>query len=359
MKNQLMTIAPMEHDPKLENLMHSKHAGLKDLAQKNARHFAKRNLPAPSGDQLPPYIGDITSGYEHLATEIFHNRQPSVHFPEAKIDAEHLREKVSRLADDIKTREDQNHRDEYDLGNYHPGSIPLRLWVAGIATSIITIGEVVFNTKAFQITGESMLFALIISISISFGILAASHIAAFLYKGASTVFKRRLVIWCSLLLVSGVFIALAMLRSRYLASHEVDVSPGYFVVFNLFFFIVSSLLSLFLLPTLEEIKLQLKHIKLFRAVKKRKVEIERLKGEINGIKEVILANTKYRLRETYYANYAAERIRKMHGESIGAFKAMNLISRTDGQTPDCFSQNIPEPRIEDITIAFLSNSESS
>ena len=93
-----------------------------------------------------------------------------------------LNKKVKQLDSEIKTRVDQNKHDKYTLGNYHPGALPLQVWIAGLAPIILSIGEAIFNTKSFQITGESLLFSLILSIAISCGVLLASHLTAHLYE---------------------------------------------------------------------------------------------------------------------------------------------------------------------------------
>jgi hypothetical protein len=352
MKTQLTTTT--YYNPMLENIINKRDNELKELARKNARHFAKRNLPASEGDSLLPYIGEIRTGYEQLSARINQILQPQTHFPEASMDNDLFKEKDKHLDAEIRAKEDQSHHDQYELGNYNPGSIPLRLWIAGIATAIIFVGEIIFNAKSFQITGENLLFALIISFSISLGIAVFSHIVAFMYKGARTRVERGLIIGGSLLLVSAVFTVLAVFRSNYLASHDVNVSPGYFVLFNLFFFIVSGLLSFFLLPTWQEIKENLRHVRLHYAMKKRNRELEKLKAEKIAIKDLHTTNNKQRIRLMHHANYSVERIRKMYFECVEVFKGTNLIFRTDKQTPDCFTENVPEPDVEDITITVVS-----
>lgn len=354
MKTKSLQIVASQLSPEIENIIHKKDTELKDLARKNARHFAKRNLPAPSGDSLLPNIGEIKTGYEQLAARVNQILQPQTHIPEASMDNDMFKEKDKHLDSEIKTKEDQNHHDQYELGNYNPGSIPLRLWIAGAATAIIFTGEVIFNAKSFQITGENLLFALILSFSISLGIAVFSHIVAFMYKGARTRIERWLIVGGSLLLVSAVFAVLAVFRSSYLASHDVNVSPGYFVLFNLFFFIVSALLSFFLLPTWQEIKENLRHVRLHYAMKKRNRQIKKLRAEKIAIKDLHTANNKQRIRLIHHASYAAERIRKMYFECVEVFKGTNLVFRTDKQTPDCFTEQVPEPDVEDISITVVS-----
>ncbi len=361
MKTQALTIASGNiYDPAMEAMIQKKDAELKETARKNARHFAKQNLPAKDEESLAPYIEDIKTGYEHLASHIVHWLQPGAAAPEAKMDADYFREADKALDEKIKGLEDDNRHAEFELGNYNPGSIPLRMWVTGIATFIISIGEVIFNTKAFQVTGENMLFALILSISVSFAVFVFSHIAPFLYKSAKNAFQRRLVFFCCLFGVTVLFTGLAVFRSTYLAIHDVHIDPFYFVIINLFFFTVSALLSFFVLPSWVEIKENASRIRLLYAITKRKKEIEKLKKEKNEIKKTILERTKNRVRIAHYSNYAAERVRKLYFETVGIFKSTNLTFRTDKQMPVCFLEKIPEPNIDDFTIIInASNTKAS
>ena len=336
------------HDPVIENMIQKKESELKELSQKNAKHFAKRNLPNAEGDDLSHYTGELKAGCEKLAAEVNFKLQPSAHFPEAKTDAEYFKDKYEKLGTEIKEKEAQNRNDEYELHDFDQSSIPTRVSWALVGTIIITVGEIMFNTKAFQVTGESLLFALILSICISFAVFIFAHISPFLYKGARTKLQRRLVIAGSLFLVTVLFIALAIFRSSYLAEHDIHIKPFYFVIINLFFFIVSALLSFFVLPSWVEIKQNAMRLKIFYAIKKRKKEIEQLKIEIEKMKETILERTKLRMRIAHHSNYAADRIRKMYWELLGIFKTTNLTYRTDGKTPDCFGDVLPDPDINDF-----------
>src|ERR1035437_5196722 len=145
------------YNPDLEEMIQKKNTELKDLAKKNSKHFAKQNLPAKEDESLAPYIEDLKAGYEHLASQAVQFLQPSAHFPEEKMNGDYYRETDKGLHDEIKCLEDLNRHAEYELGDYNPGSILLRIWLTIIATGIINIGEIIFNTKAFQVTGENML----------------------------------------------------------------------------------------------------------------------------------------------------------------------------------------------------------
>lgn len=338
------------YDPKLEEIIQNKDTELKELARKNAKHFAKQNLPAPTGDTLPPYTGEIKTGYEKLASEVLHHLQPEANMPEAKMEADHFREKDKNLEAEIKEREGKNRTDEYELGNHHHGNIFKRILLAVSITFIISIGEIIYNTKSFQISGDNMLFALLISTSVSIGVLTFSHMVPLLYKGAKNGFQKRAIVIGSLLLVTILFSVLAIFRSTYLANHDVHINPIYFVIVNLFFFVVSSLISYFTMPTWDEIKENVKHLKVINEINKRKKEIEQLKKEREEIKITVLERTKERLRIVHYANYANERICKMYFETLEVFKTTNLTFRTDRSVPECFSEVVLDPNI--ITITF-------
>lgn len=354
MKNQAIIISSGNiNDPVLETLMQKRDAELKALAIKNAKHFAKRNLPAPEGDNISNYTGEIKAGYEKLAADVFHYLQPAAHFPEAKMDADYFREIDKNLEAGIKERQALNSNDEYELGNFSQGNIPFRIRIALISTAIITVGEILFNTKALQVTGENMLFALILSISVSFAVLAFSHLAPSLYKGAKTKLKRLLIVVGSLLLATILFTALAIFRSKYLEIHDIHLNPIYFVIINLFFFIVSSLLSFFVMPSWTEIKENSHKLKILHSIKKRNKEIEQLKKERQSIKTTILERTKGRIRIAFHTNYAIDRIRKMYWESLETFKTTNLTFRTDRVAPDCFGDVLSEPDIENFNFSII------
>ncbi|MCI0618220.1 hypothetical protein L0244_35025, partial [bacterium] len=109
MKTKSLQIVTSQLSPEIENIILKKDIELKELARKNARHFAKRNLPAPSGDFLLPYIGEIKTGHEQLVARVNQMLQPQTHFPEASMDNDLFKEKDMHIDSEIKAKEDQNH----------------------------------------------------------------------------------------------------------------------------------------------------------------------------------------------------------------------------------------------------------
>jgi len=351
MKNIFLKNSSDTVESVLEKMIQKGNAEIIELARKSGKQFGVRNMPAAKGDCLSEFIAVLRSKCEKLAAEIIHFLQPDSQFPEASVDAEYFKEKVKNIDIAIKEKEDRNRNDENDLNDFDKNYIPSRIKWALILSLIVGIGEILFNTKSFQIIGDNLLFALIMSVCISICVFMFSHVTPFLYKDAKNRLQRISVILGSLFLVTVLFTALAIFRSSYLANHDISISPVYFVIINLFFFIVSALMSFFVLPTWKEIKQNSILLKIYYAIKKRKKEIEILKQEREQIKATILERTKSRIRIAHHANYALERIRKIYREAIAVFKTTNLTYRNDGNTPDCFSE---EP--EDLNIGVFNYS---
>lgn len=349
MKTKAVTISTGNiHHPEAEELLQKGGITLNESAKKSAVFFSKKNQPFAKSDNILNYIGEIKTGFEKLASEIIHLIQPSEKVQDSKIEAVYYKEKDQKLEDEIEVKKTQNQIDEDKLGDFVHSAIPLRIKFVLISSLILFLGDVFFNTKSFQVIGENLLYAFFISLIISAVLFFLSHLLPFLYKRAKNKIQRILVLIGSLLLILGVFYAMASLRTNYLASHDVKVSPLYFIIFNTAIFITATLISFFVLPSYMEFKENLLKLKLSAEIKKRKKEIEQLKQEREIIKDTILEKTKMRIKIAHHTNYAMERIRKMYYESAEIFKMTNLKYRTDGTVPHCFSDPIPELDIQDF-----------
>jgi len=351
--NQTLSIKTFQLENSLERNLEAGHSRLLELARKNARHLAANNRPDVTGDNLSNYTGEFKAGYEKLSADVLQALQPATNFPEAKVDADFFKAKEAICNKKIDELEKQNQDDNYHLDNFNPGTIKGRIRWAIISTAIIFIGEVLFNTKAFQVTGESLLFALLLSVCISFAVFVFSHAAPLLYKAAKTLLQRRLILTGSLVLVTGIFTAMAIFRSTYLALHDIHIKPGYFVVINLFFFIVSAIVSFFVLPTWPEIRENAEKLKTLLAIEKRKTQIKAFDQEKETIKENVKRLTKDRIRILYLSKYVVNKIDKMYRESIATFKATNLNFRGDLKSPDCFNEPVPAMEIDEQAFNLL------
>ncbi len=357
MKKDSMIKFTRPHDPVLESMTLTTHEELKTLARKNGEHHAMRNMPGPSETNLEPYTNDLKNGYHRLAAQVFKLLQPDSHFPEARMDIEHMKDKDKRLDDEIKYRQNENQRIQYELGNFNPKVLHARTRMAVLISVIIAIGEIVYNTKAFQIVGENLMFAFVISTAISVAVFAFSHLIPFLLKATRTKLMRRIIILASIGFVIVVFTALAIFRTQYLAAHGLNVSPVYFVVINLFFFVVALLLSYFLLPTWKELKENSDKVKKYKDIERRKKEIITMQKEQEANKLELLERNKARMQINYYSQYVINEVIGMYKESLGIFESSNLLFRTDRCIPACFSSKINDLDIERLKMTFTNSNK--
>lgn len=358
MKTNSITISNGLSDPELDGFIRDQNKQLQEQVRAKARHFAKRNQPASVGDNLEHYIGECRSGYEKLTSDVFERLLPATHYNEAKVETDYYREKDDRLSQEIEILELENQNDTLELGDYDPGNIPQRIKWMLIITTIILIGEILLNIKAFQVMGDNLLVSFLIAVGVSLAVSIFSHLAPMLYKEAKTKMRRRLIVVITLFSATAFFYAIAMLRSAYFASNGTTVSPWYFVVFNLLIFIVSALLSYFFLPTWPEIKYYWHCKKITDKIQKRLSEIKERTDQKEDIRTTVLENTKLRMKILHKAQYKIEAIKKMCLQAIEIFKNTNLTYRMDRVTPDCFNKAAREMNVDDSLLNKLNRLNS-
>ena len=359
MKNNSIIVTTLYNEAEIQSALLQRDYELKHQVQKSARHFAERNLPALVGDSMAAYIGEFKSGYERTASTFLQQVQPEAHFPEGKLDITRGREKESNLQWQIEQEEAKNEKDSAQLGNFHPKSI--MQWVRTVVWIflIIMLGEILYNTKAFEVIGETLLFALLLSLGTTVAIFVFGDLAAMLYKHVQTKIQKILVVFGALLIVGTVFYGLAVWRSSYLAAHGTTVNPWLFVVFNLFYFIVSSLVSYFFLPSWQELKEHMRLMKIYRPLHERKQKVETMRAEMEQLKDSLHEMTKARVRSLHYSQYVTNTISKMYYEAIGLFVRINLMYRLDRKTPDCFALEIPKPDLGNVDFKSLNSNSNA
>lgn len=344
----MKTIKPeaLKLDTAVNHQLEIQHQLYLEDSRKDAMHLAEQNRPELRGDKLYPYINKYKTRYEKLAADMLERIQPAANFPESKIDADLFKLKSEAIDKSIQENERLNHDDKYHLGDYNPKGILSRVILTIIITLIVYAGEAAFNTKAFLITGDNFLFALILSICLSFGVLVFAHISMNMVKSARNVFKRRLILAGTFLLATCVFVALAIFRSRYLEAHQISVEPKYFVIINLFFFTVACGVSYYFMPTSKQFKDNEEKRRIYRRIESRKNEIKSLQNEKAKIQETIAELTKMRIRIAYLAKYVLNKVQKMFREALAVFISTNLNFRKDGQCPTCFNDHVDDISID-------------
>ncbi|HTB30843.1 MAG TPA: hypothetical protein VK808_02395 [Bacteroidia bacterium] len=326
----------------LEDIIYKRHVAFKKDVEKNAVLLGTRNSPKLIGDDLQPFIGSIVAFYRGLSAYAHQTEQPRSQLPIAQIANEWASERDRLHDEDIKRREHQNGIDEHKLDDYHPHMMTIRILGSIIVVMIYGIGEVMFNTKGFELIGENKLFAFTIAFGVSVLVCVLSHIAPHFHKNAKTNLRKRLIELGTLALATGLFIALAILRTNVLAIEGNNSSPLVFITLNLFVFIVSCLFSYIIDPTLNEIKEHLQYMEKYLRIIKRKKEIKEFEAQKVAVRNEAKDITLLGMGITAYVKDLDTWIETLYHESAEHFKTTNIILRTDGGVPDCFRYKSPD-----------------
>jgi len=121
----------------------------------------------------------------------------------------------------------------------------------------------------------------------------------------------------------------------------VCVSAVYFVLLNLFVFIASAVVSYFLLPEWEAIKALIQSRKKQRQRHQRQQTRKVLTQQEKHLHTQAEQHVKNRILNIGQAYDLERQIHLWYREAVGVFIQENLIRRSDGITPKCFSSDIP------------------
>lgn len=339
-------------DHGLENHIDKKHSELKDRAAKYGEHFGRKNLPKSGRDNFAPYIGQLKHGYEELSAYSHQKLQPDAHLPKATMKVERAKERDKHYDSQIAEKNNNIGSDIFRLGDYHPKYFLSRLLIALIATGIIFIGDISLNIRAFEFMGGSYLRALLVAVSCSMALFLLSHATPLIYKSCKTKSQRILVIASSLLLALGISTAFAVLRSLMYSTQNTFISPLWFVIVNMFLFIIGTIVSFFFMPTWDELKEHLHNLGKWMRIKKEEKQVENLKKIKEANKDEALNDSIEHYQAVIYAKHIDERIKRMYREAVQIFVNTNLIFRNDAQVPECFNSMPDDP---DLSFAPTSN----
>jgi hypothetical protein len=341
------------YNSELDKIIEKKDAELKELARNNATHQAKNNLPDPNARGILSVITeDIKAGYEELISLAYQHQQPAAHLPEAQMDGALAGEQNQKLDSEINKLHDLIRNKERELGKRKTVNLKQRIRNALLFTAIICLGEIVFNTMAFQTMGDNMLFCFLLSTSVTLAIFSLAHFAANQFKNTESRKKKIMVVAGSLLAASAVFIVLANLRSAYMAQNDILTNPVIFFVLNLILFIATALVSYQLMPSKKEIAENREIDKIHETIEKLKKEILVLELEKDDINRALTERNIERSRLAHYVEYTVARIIKKYQEALAIYKSENINTRTDGKIPVCFTEEIPPIKVNNSVINY-------
>jgi hypothetical protein len=353
MRNTLVTIDETKLDKQITDLLITGESELAQSAKLKAEHFAKFNRPNPKDDALSPFIEGIKTGCENLYAKIILLSQPETHFPLGKLDITRFKEKEKRLADMLSSIRLKIANLELKLAAEGKVSIKARLGIALLLLFFIFLGDNALFGSAAQVVVSNLLQALILSAMISLMILVGAHFTASKLKKADSKRERIQIISISLVLALVAFILLGIVRSTYQESHKISVAPYIFVFFNLLFYIVAILLSYYYLPSSEQLNDHWKQSGLKASLAKLADEKSKLESTLEYLRNENFNSGKSRIHSIMSNEYIKIIITRMYNNLISVFKSTNMAFREDQQTPEGFSDSIPELDFTSIDLSII------
>lgn len=346
MNNRQLTKLPViperYYSKEAEDLIEQKDHVLKQKAVKDALHLAERNVPPLKGSSIMFYIGEIKAGYEEMISAVYHLLEAGTHMTKGKTEYDLSRKGERELTADITLKEELNHNAKRDMEGYNPKLIRDRKYRSYLIIGAFALVETILNMNAFQIMGDSKLFAFLLSLGLSILVCVLAHMTALVFKECKTRLQRILTVAISLSIAIAIFLASAKLRSDYFKVLNVEISSSAFVIYNLAFFIVSGVLAFFLYPSWKEIQEDRRRAKAYSEVLIREAEINRLKKELKSLENETLIRGQFRIGMPVYTQNLVNRIKKKYRECVEKFINTNIMYRPDRQVPNCFSDDIPD-----------------
>jgi hypothetical protein len=320
--NTFLTTKTTEINHEIANMMEFESSRIKQNAYTKGKTGAMKDVPQPfaKSDKLIHHTGDIKADCEQVALKLLHKIMPSAHVNEGRIDTGHAEMHNTRLMDEINKVKNQINILRHELGDFDPRGLASRIWVANFVCGVLFVGEVALNTQAFQITGDNLLFSLIISGSVSLAVCLGAHVAGRKYKDAKTKAERRVIIIVSAIGITVVSGVIAVLRSIYFQRIGLDVNPLYFTIFNIVFFLIAAIATWYIHPTKQEVEQNREQLQKLKRINKLETDYKQQLSEQREHEEKTKEGLKQNLRAILQAEYCIQRVRKLHKEAVEIFK---------------------------------------
>jgi hypothetical protein len=345
MKNKLSEISSFRSE-KVEKMIAEGIAEMNEFAKNLGINLAEKRLPEASGGKLISVIGVIKAKAEKLCISVCKELQSAVHFPEVNTDKLNVNAETKRAQEAINELKFKNNNTEAEQKKLNVHNIYRNVREMRIKSFLLFAAEAFFASLSFQFFGESLLVSILIAIPFTMAVSEYSHLVADQYKKYQNPLKRRVFLLLATLFASLVFFGLSYFRSQALGKEGFSIGTLFFVMINLFIFLVSSFLHYKYSPSKEETLKFHAHKKLKEEIDGRKAEMSQIIGHINELDAKLNEKAKLAIQVDHYAKNCIEEIKVAYAEAVGNFKNTNIMLRKDNAIPENFSEPIPELEIK-------------
>jgi hypothetical protein len=340
MKKQLHDISSF-HNENVEKMLAEESADIINDAVNLGKNLAERQLPQATGVKLISIIGGIKARFEALAVKVCKELQSAIHFPEVNTDRLNVEEEKKKGKDKIGELSYKINELESEQKKLNVGSIYRNVREMRIKTAVFFAAEAFFTSLSFQFFGESLLSSLLIAIPFTAAVSEYAHLVALQYKKYKNPLKRKIFLFLSTLFAAIVFLALSYFRSQALGREGYSIGTLFFVIINIFIYLVAAFLHYKYSPTKEEKLKYHGHKRLQEQKDGIKAEIGHIESHHCELDSKLNEKAILALAVDHYAKNTLEEIRKIYEHAVAEMKNINIMLRTDKVIPECFSEPTP------------------
>jgi len=320
------------------------------------RSLGLKGLPALQGDRLDSYTEGIRGMYQSMFSKYNTNLQGEVSKELLNAEQSHsvgmkenLQKKIKEISESLwkftKERESLPEVLVEEKGT----------WKIHIVLFVISLTDSLFTRRALAIFDQSnpvILFCLLLGL---IGFYWFTPIVIVRLFRATKDHKNKVAIWSAVVIILvAIFWAFAAVRASYISTRgdtsldyietgsRVPLHPVYFVLINIGFLLISSLVYAFYIPEQSQINLAAKTKALDAKIADLERKLAAAETQLHEMPQKMLQGHQRRADSAAESKRLAERINALYREALSAFSEENVLQRPDHGRPDCFDAPIQD-----------------
>lgn len=343
MENKITT--PTITFPDVEKRLVTLRAELLETAKRDGRYYGIKNRPAKDEPTCQPYYSPIKTGAEQGRADVLGILQPSVHVNALQSIDEKLKLQEVDANQRIEELQHLNDVERRELEGKNRPQKPKPNILGWILTAAVNICDVVFNARAFEALGDSLLYSLGMGLGVAAAAYALSKgVIRFLERAKTEGRKFYYAAAGVFLAAAGGFWVLSEFRAHMMAEEGIDssFSPTAFLFLNLFFFVASIVIGAVFFPPKNQVESDCELAERFEKIEAREKEIQGIKDNLSLARDTADKERKEHEGVLNYTRHVLDRISAIFLEAVATFKSHDMLSRPDRSVPDSFTEAVPD-----------------
>lgn len=316
-------------------------------ARRKAAFLGKQGRPSLTEQSLEPFIAPYKTNYEEYCTKRIGIIKPEVHETKFRRFCEQKAKREEVIDTTIKKLRHENELERHNLEGKTKPQIKRRNPLFLILLGIMYLAELFLNALAFEFLGGNPILAYSIGAGVT--ILAGTLCFAIgknLIRMETEDRKPYLQLGLQIATAFGLVVAMSIIRAKMLSDNaEVPISPWIFFCINAAFLVGTVFFSKLFFPSRKETDENSELLRRFETIEKRDAEILQFENELKALAEQYKKEEEQYLVVMSQVRHLCQRVDAHYRETAALFKAENIISRPDRETPACFLAPIPELKL--------------